>query len=76
MCDCKTPEFLLGRDSTKVASFTQAFIESTNGTYTFRTKKEVKRVKVTQQGVTMEGFQERILEQGWIPEYTEKPKGA
>lgn len=69
-------DILLGRDSTKVASFTQAFIESTNGTYTFRTKKEVKRVKVTQQGVTMEGFQERILEQGWIPEYSEKPKSV
>lgn len=69
-------DILLGKDSTKVTTFDQAFIESTDATYTFRTKKEVKRVKVTQQGVPMEGFQERVLEQGWVYQKADKPKGT
>lgn len=59
------PDILLGGDTTKTAKFEQGFIESTDATYTFLTRKEVKRIKVTQQGLQMEGFQERVLEQGW-----------
>ena len=59
------PDILLGGDSTKTATFERGFIESTDATYAFTTKKEVKRIKVTQQGVQMEGVQERVLEEGW-----------
>lgn len=58
-------DIFLGRDSTKVVSFSQAFIESIDATYVYRTKKEIKRIKVTQKGAVMEGVQERSLEEGW-----------
>lgn len=70
------PDILLGGDTTKVGAFDQAFIETSDVTYIFRTRKEIKRMKVPQQGVVMEGTQERVLEQGWILEKPDRTRGA
>jgi hypothetical protein len=66
-------DILLGSDNTKTLSFDQAFIESSEGTYVHRTRKEIKRIRVTQQGLPMEAIQERVLQAGWT---LEKGKGA
>jgi hypothetical protein len=66
-------DILLGSDNTKTLSFDQGFIESKEGTYVYRTRKEIKRLRVTQQGLPMEAIQERILQAGWV---LEKVKGA
>ena len=66
-------DMLLGSDNTKTVSFDQAFIESKEGTYVHRTRKEIKRLRVTQQGLPMEAIQERVLQAGWI---LEKGKGV
>ena len=65
---------ILGGDSTKTASFDSAFIESTEMTYVFRTKKELKKIKTTHQGLPLEAVQERILQQGWVLDKAEKAK--
>ncbi|MGI0014234.1 MAG: SDH family Clp fold serine proteinase [Nitrososphaera sp.] len=70
------PDILLGGDSTKVGIFDQAFVESTDATFIYRTRKEVKRIKVTEKGLTMEGTQEKVLQEGWLLEKPEKPKAA
>lgn len=69
-------DIFLGGDSTKVVTFDQAFIESTDATYVYRTKKELKRIKITQKGVVVEGVQERVLEEGWVLEKSEGAKSA
>jgi serine dehydrogenase proteinase len=69
-------DVILGTDSTKAVTLDSAFIESTDATYAFRTKKELKRIKTTQQGLPVEGVQERILQQGWVLEKPEKAKSA
>ena len=56
---------VLGNQTTKVVELDRAFIETMERTYVFRTKREVKRFKSMQQGVPMEGFQERNLQEGW-----------
>ncbi len=66
-------DIMLGSDNTKTITFDQAFIESKEGTYVHRTRKEIKRLRVTQQGLPMEAIQERILQAGWA---LEKVKGA
>ena len=65
---------ILGADSTKTATFDSAFIESTDMTFVFRTKKELKKIKATHQGMPLEAVQERILHQGWVLEKAEKAK--
>lgn len=69
-------DVILGTDNTKTMNLDSAFIESTDATYAFRTKKELKRIKTTQQGLPIEGVQERILQQGWVLEKPEKAKPA
>jgi len=58
-------EIILGSQTTKVAEFTRAFLETRERTYVFRSRREIKRVKATHQGLPVEGFQERTLEEGW-----------
>lgn len=62
------PEVVLGEDETKIADFNRAIIESVDLTYVFRTKKEVKRIQVTQPGIPypVMGYQERALQEEWI----------
>lgn len=62
------PEVVLGKDDVKIADFNRAIIESVNLTHVFRTKKEVKRVQVTQPGVQLPvaGYQERVLQEEWV----------
>ncbi len=59
------PDVILGNQTTRVVDLERAFIETTERTYTFRTKREVKRFKTTQQGVPVEGYQDRTLHEGW-----------
>jgi hypothetical protein len=59
------PDVVLGNQSTKVVEFDRAFIESSDCTYVFHTKREVKRVKATKEGIQLEGFQHRTLEDAW-----------
>jgi hypothetical protein len=59
------PELVLGNQSTKVVDFERAFIESSDCTYVFHTKREIKRVKTTKEGIQLEGFQQRALEDAW-----------
>jgi len=58
-------EVVLGNQTTRVIELDRAFIETTERTYVFRTKREVKRFKTAQQGVPMEGFQEKVMHEGW-----------
>lgn len=68
-------DIILGGDSTKTTQFDQAYIESTDATFAYRCKKEIKRLKITQHGIPMEAVQERTLQEGWVLEKTEKAKG-
>jgi hypothetical protein len=67
---------ILAGENAKTVTLDNAFIESTDATYVFRTKKELKRVRATQQGLPIEGVQERILQQGWVLEKPEKLKSS
>ncbi len=67
-------DILLGGDTTKTVTFESAFLESREITYVHRTKKEIKRIKFTQQNIPMEGTQERTLQEGWVVEKAEKSK--
>lgn len=60
-------ETLLGQDNDKIAIFQRAFVETREGGYVYSTTKQVKRVSITQPNMPMpvEGFQERVLEDGW-----------
>jgi len=59
------PEVVLGNQTTKVVEFDRAFIESSECTWVFHTKREFKRVKTTKEGIQLEGFQHRTLEDVW-----------
>jgi hypothetical protein len=61
-------ETILGADNEKISDFDRAIIESINLTHVFRTKKEIKRIKVSQAGIPqpIEGYQERTLQEEWI----------
>jgi adenosine/AMP kinase len=61
------PEVVLGGDNVKIADFNRGIIESVDLTHVFRTKKEVKRVEVTQPGIPhpVVGYQERVLQEEW-----------
>lgn len=63
------PEVVLGTDNIKVNDFNQAVIESIDLTYWYRTKREIKRVDLPhpQPGIPpVSGYQEKLLEEGWI----------
>ncbi|HEV2113969.1 MAG TPA: hypothetical protein VGR50_07445 [Terriglobales bacterium] len=59
------PEVVLANQNTKVTVLERAFIESTDKTFVFRTKREVKRSQIKKEGIPIEVFQERALEEGW-----------
>lgn len=62
------PEVVLGQDTEKVGEFNRAVIESINLTQVYRTKKEIKRIEVTQPGIPhpVAGYQERVLQEEWV----------
>lgn len=60
-----SPEVALGTQTTRTVSFDRAFIESTDKAYVFRTRREVKRVRITREGLPIDVFQQRTLEEGW-----------
>lgn len=61
-------EIILGLDNEKISDFNRAIIESINLTHIFKTKKEIKRTKVSKAGIPqpIEGYQERTLQDEWI----------
>jgi len=63
------PEIYLADSESGVFDFNRAIIESHGLTHVFRTKKEIKRVQVPPQPnvpIPRIGYQERILQEGWI----------
>ncbi len=60
-----SPEAILGNQSTKVTILDRAFIESSDNSFVFRTKREVKRTQLKKDGIPIEVFQERALQEGW-----------
>jgi hypothetical protein len=70
------PEAVLAGQNTRVVSLDRAFIESADRTYVFRTRREIKRVKTVQQGVSLEGFQEKVLQEGWQMDQRKKQAGG
>jgi len=65
------PEVFLGDADVKVGEFTRAIIESTGLTYIFRTRKEVRRVEVTQPGIPVPvvGYRERVFDERWMEDH-------
>jgi hypothetical protein len=61
-----SPEVALGTQTTKTVTFDRAFIETLDASYVFRTKREVKRLRIQQQNVPLDVFQQRTLEEGWM----------
>jgi len=57
---------ILGSQSTKTATLERAFIESSEKSFVFRTKREIKRSHMKKDGIPLEVFQERNLEEGWF----------
>lgn len=60
-----SPEVVLGTQVTKVATFERAFIETTDSSYVFRTKREIKRIQIKKEGIPLDVFQQRALDEGW-----------
>ena len=71
LLEMETPysqEVILGQENEKVEIFNRAMIESFDLTHVFRTEINIKRAQVQQPGtqVPVEGFQEKILQEGWL----------
>jgi len=66
------PEALLGANNQGTFAFNRALIEIPGSTYVFRTVKQLQRLQVQQQGVPVPviGFQERLLQEGWLEDNT------
>jgi hypothetical protein len=62
------PEVFLAGAEQATGDFRRAVIESRELTHVFRTRKEVKRVQMTQPGVPVPivGYQERIFDESWV----------
>jgi len=61
-----SPEAVLGSQSTKTVTLDRAFIESADKTFVFRSRREVKKIQIKKEGVQIEAFQERTIEEGWM----------
>jgi len=59
-------EVELGEKSTRSVTFERAFIESLNRSFVFRTRREVKKIRVMHEKIPLDAFQERVLEEGWL----------
>lgn len=55
----------LGDRSTRVVTLDRAYIESTEKSFVFRTKREIKKLRITQDKIPLDVFQEKVLEEGW-----------
>lgn len=60
-----SPEAALGTQGTKVITLDRAFMESADKTFVFRTKREIKKTQIRKDGIPIELFQERVVEEGW-----------
>lgn len=62
-----SPEIYLTDTDTKSVFFNRAIIESSDCTYVYRTKKEIRRIQIfIQPNLPQIGYQERILQESWI----------
>jgi hypothetical protein len=61
-----SPDAELGNQATRVATFERAYIECSDRSFVFKTKREIKRIKLTKDGIPLEAFQERLIEEGWV----------
>jgi len=61
------PEGALGQAPKKVVTFRRAYIESTDGCYTYKTVQEIQRVQM-QPMPPVSGIQVRLIEEGWASE--------
>lgn len=61
-------ESILGQESEKLVEFSRAFIETTDGVYTFKTKRNIKRIVLNQPQGPVNGYEDRDLEEGWVKE--------
>jgi hypothetical protein len=66
------PEMYLSASDSGVFNFNRAIIESINLTHVFRTRKELRRVPIQQQGIPMPAiaYQERLLSEEWVEDNT------
>ena len=66
------PESALGTTASGQFQFNRCIIESSNFTHFFRTVKHIERVQVPQPGMPFQavGYQERILQEGWVEDLT------
>ncbi|MEM0134817.1 MAG: hypothetical protein QXU18_06255 [Thermoplasmatales archaeon] len=67
------PEMYLSDSEFGIFDFNRALLESFNFTHVFRTKKEIRKVQVPPQPGTpipTIGYQERILQEGWVLDYS------
>ena len=60
-----SPEAALGTQGTKVTILDRAFIESADKTFVFRTKREIKKTQIRKEGIPIDVFQERAIDEGW-----------
>lgn len=60
-----SPEAILGTQSTKVTVLDRAFIECADKSFVFRTKREIKKTQIKKDGIPLDIFQERAIEEGW-----------
>jgi hypothetical protein len=57
----------LGSQNARTVAFDRAFIETTDKGFVFRTRREIKRLRINREGIPLDVFQERVLEEGWNP---------
>lgn len=62
------PELYLSESDSGIFDFHRGIIESSNLAHIYRTKREVKKVQMTQPGIPFPviGYQERALQEGWV----------
>lgn len=60
-----SPAAALGGQNQRQITLERAFIESTDKTFVFRTKREVKKIQIKKEGIPIEVYQESVIEEGW-----------
>jgi Serine dehydrogenase proteinase len=61
-------EAALGPSNQKVVGLQRAYVETAEGSFVFKTTREVRRVQLKQQGVPVAAVQERLIDEGWTLE--------
>jgi len=66
------PELYLSTSDSGIFDFNRGIIESNSLTHIYRTKREIKRVEISQPGIPVPviRYQERVLQEGWVEDNT------